>query len=375
MKIAAIDIARFPVPFKVAFKHASATRSEAENVIVIASSETGSIGYGEGCPRDYVTGETVDSARVFLRRERDAVIDQVDGLEALKVWIGQHEADIDANPAAFCALEMALLDLLGKERRQPLEALLELPPIAGDFRYSAILGNSHPIVFRWQLFRYRRAGFHDFKLKLSGDLERDRGKLKTLRSRVPAQLRVRLDANNLWRSPGDCVRYIEDLAHPGLFALEEPLAPDRADDLLEIARRLEMPIILDESFRRSVQLSTLPGEPRHWIVNCRISKLGGIIRSLDAVREACGRGVRVIIGAHVGETSLLSRAALALAQCAGEMLVAQEGAFGTRLLKRDLCIPCLMFGAGGILASEQTLQTNAAGLGLEVRRDMLELLC
>ena len=49
------------------------------------------------------------------------------------------------------------------------------------------------------------------------------------------------------------------------------------------------------------------------------------------------------------ETSLLTRVALTVAQAAGPSLVAQEGAFGTFLLERDICDPPLMFGAGGIL--------------------------
>jgi len=44
----------------------------------------------------------------------------------------------------------------------------------------------------------------------------------------------------------------------------------------------------------------------------------------------------VIVGAHVGETSLLTRAALTVANSARDLLVAQEGAFGTHLLARDV---------------------------------------
>jgi hypothetical protein len=77
--------------------------------------------------------------------------------------------------------------------------------------------------------------------------------------------------------------------------------------------------------------------------------MGGILRSLEFLRRARGQGLRVIVGAHVGETSLLTRAALPVASAAGEALVAQEGAFGTHLLTRDVVEPSLMFGAGGVL--------------------------
>ena len=75
----------------------------------------------------------------------------------------------------------------------------------------------------------------------------------------------------------------------------------------------------------------------------------------------------MIVGAHVGETGILTRAALTLAHGAGDALIAQEGAFGAHLLSRDLCEPPLMFGDGGVLTVEDALDHPAApGFGLIV---------
>jgi L-Ala-D/L-Glu epimerase len=74
-----------------------------------------------------------------------------------------------------------------------------------------------------------------------------------------------------------------------------------------------------------------------------------LLRSLAVVDAARSAGVGIVVGAQVGETSLLTRAALIVAQAAGDALVAQEGAFGTALLERDVCDPPLMFGKCGVL--------------------------
>jgi L-Ala-D/L-Glu epimerase len=66
----------------------------------------------------------------------------------------------------------------------------------------------------------------------------------------------------------------------------------------------------------------------------------------------------------VGETSLLTRAALTVAAQAHDLLLAQEGAFGTHLLAADVCEEPLMFGAGGQLALRDPA---APGLGIAVR--------
>ena len=87
-------------------------------------------------------------------------------------------------------------------------------------------------------------------------------------------------------------------------------------------------------------------------------------RALDVVRAACAAGHRVIVGAQVGETSLLTRAALPVAEAAGPALVAMEGGFGTLLLTRDVCDPPLMFGAGGRLVVADHPRLARPGLGI-----------
>jgi L-alanine-DL-glutamate epimerase-like enolase superfamily enzyme len=89
-----------------------------------------------------------------------------------------------------------------------------------------------------------------------------------------------------------------------------------------------------------------------------------LIRSLRVVEAARAREIGVIVGAQVGETSLLTRAALTVACAAEDTLVAQEGAFGTFLLERDVCNPPLMFGAGGVLNASTYPMLEKPGLGV-----------
>ncbi len=369
MKIAQIDIYRFPVPFKQVFRHASASRRMAENVIVAARSSGGAIGYGEGCPRAYVTGESVASATEFIARHRGSVAQRVQSLGDLQRWTRDHEMNIDANPAAFCALEMAVLDLLGQSKTQTLEALLGLPPLQGPFHYSAVLGDSSRPIYWLQLRRYWKAGFRDFKVKVSGHPDRDRRKIDSLRRRGGTGIRVRLDANNLWNDTDDCIAALQALSFP-LFAVEEPLTARDLPGFAEVAQACDTRIILDESLSRIGQLEALR-EPQTWIANLRISKMGGLLRSLALINELAQRGIGVIVGAQVGETSLLTRAGLTAAQAAGDNLVAMEGGFGTHLLQRDLTTPCLMFGDAGRLEPENYLDLTKPGLGLSVTTGVL----
>ena len=133
-----------------------------------------------------------------------------------------------------------------------------------------------------------------------------------------------------------------------------------------IALAIDAKIILDESLLRADQLARFDGSADRWIANVRVSKMGGLLRSLEIAREARRRGMRVIVGAHVGETSLLTRAGMTVSNGARDLLVAQEGAFGTHLLARDVVEPPLMFGPGGVLDVDGLGIGRAPGLGLTV---------
>ena len=134
-------------------------------------------------------------------------------------------------------------------------------------------------------------------------------------------------------------------------------------------------IILDESLLRAEQLVPLGEDPQHWIVNVRVSKMGGLVRSLAVIEAARRSGISIIVGAQVGETSVLTRAGLVVARAAGTDLLAQEGAFGTHLLERDVATPPLMFGPAGILNADAQAFSKKAGWGLTLRsvRDVTTL--
>ncbi len=369
MRIESIDVRRFPVPFRLVLRHASASRSEAANVIVAARGADGVTGYGEGCPREYVTGETVESAAAFIEKHKPSLIRQVEDPKGLRAWVQAHNDEIDANPAAFCALEIAVLDLLGKFEQRSVEDLLGVSRLSGTFGYSAVLGDESLSAYKKQAEQYWRMGFRDFKVKVSGDAETDRRKLALLTCKGDPDLRIRLDANNLWRDAANAIGYLKSLGAQ-VFAIEEPLRSGDLKGFRKVARECAVRIILDESLVRAGQLKALD-DTESWIVNLRVSKMGGIIRSLELAQEATRRGIGLIVGAQVGETSILTRASLAVMNEHRQSLVAAEGAFGTLLLEQDLGEPCLMFGAGGTLNAETGPDFARPGLGLRIHEALL----
>lgn len=350
------------IPFKVKFRHASAERTETSSLWVEAISENGLSGYGESCPRSYVTGETIASVQCFFSQYQEAICKEIISLSTLCVWAKKHQHALDANPAAWCAIELAILDFLAKQENKTIEQFLNLPALHGSFQYSAVLGDANIEAFMRSAEQYSQQGFTDFKLKLSGEIERDKEKIAVMRQLEIKHLRIRVDANNLWQSAHEAIHFLQALDYP-FFAIEEPLQANAYHELSMIANHLNCKIILDESFLRIEQFNMLQAAPLHWLINLRISKMGGLLRALAIIESARKLGVGLIIGAQVGETSLLTRCGLTAAQAASDILVAQEGAFGTHLLEKDICNPPLMFAKAGLLDVVNHPNLSQPGLG------------
>ena len=362
------EIFSFPVPFKRVVRHPSASRKRAENFIVRITTKNQIIGWGESCPRDYVTGETIATCKQFLHNYQRSLADDITDLASLRAWIANHGDVIDQNPSAFCAVELAILDALGKEQSRPIETLLGIDQLSEAIDYSAVLGDS-PFVVYWLLAqRYRMRGFGNIKIKLSGNLNKDRRKLRMWSCRTENKWSVRIDANNLWATVDECLLYLQQL--PKIYwAIEEPLKPRAFNAQATLAEQINANIILDESCTRVSDLAHYMG--KKWIVNLRISKLGGILRAIEVARVARANGLDTIIGAHVGETSILTRAAIVLVQYLQNSQLATEGAFGTNLLTRDLAHETLQFAHDGRLRLSQHHCLTQPGLGLKVQTELL----
>ncbi len=83
------------IPLKTTVRHASHTRQETDSVVVRCRMDDGSEGWGEGLPREYVTGETIDSA-----------LEQLDGTDVFG-QLGDSFSDLDAVITACGQVELS----------------------------------------------------------------------------------------------------------------------------------------------------------------------------------------------------------------------------------------------------------------------------
>lgn len=357
-----LSIYKLKIPFNFSFSHAKANRNKTQTIIVKASDKLGLIGLGEGCPREYVTGETVRSSINFFDNNKDA-FKQLTSLVKLKKWLFLNKTKINSNPSAWCAVECAILDLLAKKNKQSIEAYLGISSKMNSFVFSAVIGAENINTFYQIMTHYKKIGFTHYKIKISGDANLDKKKINYIKSLGIND--IRLDGNNIWHNYTEAVDYIKHLDHQ-FSALEEPVSAFDFATMQKISKVLNLPIILDESFLQVDDFSNLKNNC--FIINIRISKMGGILRSLTIANKAKKRKIKIIIGSQVGETSILSRAALVVARQNLVNLTAQEGAFGNYLLKYDITNNSITFGKDGKLILDNT---NNDGFGINYNLKLL----
>jgi L-alanine-DL-glutamate epimerase-like enolase superfamily enzyme len=366
--IATIDIFTANLPFRFAFGHSLATRRSSENVYVRVTLDDGSVGYGEGVPRDYVTGETGETALAALTEifAPSVIGRDVRGTaDVLRLLRTVSHAKTN-NLAAYCALELAVLDAFGHHFGCSVSRWLADAP-AERVRYDAIIpfgGVPHLAVLGTLV---RAFGFSNAKLKVGRDVERDAQKIGVLRRVLGPRVDIRVDANCAW-TEAEALGAIERFRRYGISSVEQPVAADDMVGLQYLTRATEEAIIVDESLCSLEDARRLAENRACNAFNIRVSKCGGLLNSLEIARVAHVHGLACVVGAQVGESGILSAAGRHLAAAIPDVMFV-EGSAGRLLLKEDLTMENVLPGKGGWART-----FRGPGLGVHVRPDLFSRL-
>jgi len=215
-----LELYELKIPFLTSFKHTSASRSNTQAVIVKISNGV-TVGFGEGCPREYVTNESIKSVVSFFKSIQKKLESDVTTIEELKQFRENNRIQIEINLSGWCAIELAYLDIFSRLENKTIEEFLEIKFDEKPNLYSAVIGVKSFEGFSKDVQSYSNYGFTDFKLKVSGDKVEDYKRLSYLKDNVKG-CKIRVDANNLWEYTKEVVDFVEN-SPCKLEGIEEPL--------------------------------------------------------------------------------------------------------------------------------------------------------
>ncbi|GAA5214617.1 mandelate racemase/muconate lactonizing enzyme family protein [Corallincola platygyrae] len=347
IKQASVSIVSIPMNYEV--QHALASRSTARNVIVTLEDDQGHKGFGESCPREYVSGESVDSVIKALTQHWFSKIEGAEfhSFGELQRWVEEALQQLPRDQhAAFCALELALLDLFARSKQTPVLRLFTDQHFKPQL-YSAVIASEKIENVVANAHMVKKFGIKMCKVKLVSDLEHNQKILTAVREVLGTEVSLRGDANAAWADADEAESQLSTLTPFELASIEQPLASEDLPGLTQLTAAKITPVMVDESICSRADAHQLIEQKACDLFNIRISKCGGLTNSIALTKLAAEHGIGCQLGAQVGETSLLSSAGLTLANLT-PALKWREGCFGTLLLEGDPFSPVVQLGPGGI---------------------------
>lgn len=361
MKIKVINIHHLRIPLRLRFEQSNSSAAYSDSAIVKLRTGSDRVGYGESCPRPYVTGEDfasvssdVQTATAWLKQAR------FDGIDDIRQCVA-HVLPRQMGPAAVCAFELALLDAWCKENNMTTAAALGIT-LPERVQYSGVVPLRSPEGTAQLMTLMRRFAFQELKLKVDNDLAANLARIDAIRAAFPEPVPLRVDVNCGW-SWDDALLQIPALLKRSAQVFEQPFhsGQDEAAARLQAHFGDDICLMADESVTTLAAAEHLIRLRACRRFNLKISKNGGLFNTLAIYRLALENGIGCQLGAHYGETGILTAAGILFGALAGP-LTAIEGGLGTHLLEYDPRVPALQIDAGAAI-TQPAARLNAPGWG------------
>lgn len=353
MKITDIKLGILSVPLRVPFKTALRTVNSVEDVIVEIHTDTGAVGYGEAPPTGAITGDTTGAIVGAIKDHiaKTLIGRDVDDFEDLCIALQQC---VVKNNSAKAAADMALWDLYGQLYRIPVYKLM------GGARKSIVTDITISVNEPDEMVRDAEdaieRGYDCLKVKVGKEPEKDIARLSAIRSAVPKETCIRIDANQGW-SPKEAVRILNGMQERGLDIefVEQPVKAHDFEGLKYVTERSYVPVLADESVFSAEDALKIMQMRAADLVNIKLMKCGGLYNALKIASAAEVYGVECMIGCML-EAKISVNAAVHLA-CA-KQIITKIDLDGPVLCRED---PIL----GGAVFDEKIITvSDEPGLGI-----------
>ncbi len=377
-RLVQLEIYPLKIPFRGSFNHTLTSRDYNDTLVVAALLADGTIGYGEALPREYVTGETLESAifnvegilRSYLQKLEPNLWSDLLEL-ADKLPCSNEQGQIINS--ARCAVELALLDAYGKYFGRSVSGIVDWLGFGAfsaggsqNLRTSGLLDGRNPDKMLRRLRLMWWYGLRDFKLNVGypNDLKMLRIINNYLGNNLSDKASLRVDANGRW-DIDTALAMSESLSTRHVCCLEQPLSAGDKSHWRTLADLADIPLMADESLVSHDDALYLAKNDLVDYFNIRINKNGGLMPSLRLAELALNYGRGYQLGAMVGETGILTAAGCHFINMVPEIAFTEVG-YGTLLLKKDIVKEKIRFGYAGKLPT-----LNKPGLGITVDHKLL----
>ena len=306
--------------------------SEFRDTLHAKFTRDGVTGYGEGAPivryhEDAVSGQkALEPQMEFLRAANPWEFEKV---------MAQLSRKMEGNFAAKAAVDIALMDWVGKKLNVPLYRMLGFDPADAPITTFSI-GIDTPETTRDKV--KEADAFPVLKIKVG--LKTDEPTIEAVRSVTKKPLRV--DANEGWTDKEEAVRKINWLESQGVEFVEQPMPAHMVEETHWVRSKVHIPIIADEA---ATSARAIPGLVNAYDgINVKLDKCGGIQQSLHMINIAKSLGMKTMLGCMVSSSVSVTAAAhlsplVDYADLDGNLLIANDPFRGVTVANGKLVLP------------------------------------
>ncbi len=292
----------------------------------------GITGHGEGAPIVRYH-ENAEAARKAAESVRDLLV-SADPAQFAKIMARVFQR-VDGNWAGKAAVDIALMDWVGKKLGVPLYSYFGLDPADAPVTTFSI-GIDTPEITRQKT---REAADYPV-LKIKVGLATDEPTIEAVRSVTKKPLRV--DANEGWKDKEEAVRKINWLEKQGVEFMEQPMPAEMIEETRWVRKRVHIPIIADESCCRASDIPKL--KDAFDGVNIKLDKSGGVLEAYRMIQVAKALGMKTMLGCMVSSSVSVTAAAhlsplVDYADLDGNLLIANDPFQGVKVEKGKLVLP------------------------------------
>jgi L-alanine-DL-glutamate epimerase-like enolase superfamily enzyme len=194
---------------------------------------------------------------------------------------------------ARTGVDLALYDLMGKIRGVQVFELL-----GGQLRehveIASVLGIGTPETIAKEAVQQLRSGMCSVKIKVGLDIEKDIETLKQVRAAVGESAKIRADANTGYtlQQAQQFLRVAEDM---NLEYLEQPLAVEDLQGLVQLRKETSVPLMADESVYTFEDAEKLVEHDAVDLFGLKLIKHGGIFQTKRIAMLAEEHGIECVM--------------------------------------------------------------------------------
>lgn len=320
----------------------------ARNLLVKVRDDSGLCGWGESSPRVGIRGESVETARDLLHEQilPPLLGLELDNFEQAAAAMERLLGGLDPlQLTAFCAAELAVLDLAGRRFGVPACEILGRPR-RDSVHYSGSIDGSDPEVVRDQAAVLRRRGVGSVRIRMGVDLTRNLQRLDIGRQILGDDVAILIDPEQRWDS-AQALQQLKAMADFHLAGVEQPVPATDLEGMQRITAAGLAPVIAAGRVQTRQDVERLAATGGCDSVSIRISHCGGLHgagRVHAAAREA---GLGCLLGAPRQEIGLLGAAGRQFGTRAEGLTWMDECAALARS-ESVICEPDVAAGPGGV---------------------------